>query len=161
MSKHTNSFLDGLNKGDKVYLAIFPRGYGDAWLGEVEFQSKTMKTEKVLWDEPRCIPSYITEYYYTIRFKDGKKAFTVTLQDHGWCKNDYLESTAIDLSATDMLVDDFHYRDLYMTTDIVKFKQFVNEKGLVETAIGAMERKKQAIEIQLDKLYKYRSSHLA
>ena len=104
MSKHTNSFLDGLNKGDKVYLAIFPRGYGDAWLGEVEFQSKTMKTEKVLWDEPRCIPSYITEYYYTIRFKDGKKAFTVTLQDHGWCKNDYLESTAIDLSATDMLV---------------------------------------------------------
>jgi hypothetical protein len=161
MSKHENKFLDNLKKGDKVYLAVFPRGYGDAWLGEVEFQGKTMNTERVLWDEPRCIPSYINEYYYTVRFKDGNKTFTIRLQDHGWCSENHLDATAIDLSATDMLMDDFHLRDLYMTTDIVKFKQFVNEEGLVQTAIKAMEKKKASIEMQLDKLYKYDSSTLA
>ena len=35
MAKHTNKFVDQLNKGDKFYLAVFTRGNSDAWIGEV------------------------------------------------------------------------------------------------------------------------------
>ena len=158
MSKHTNSFLDGLNKGDKVFLAIYTRGNSDVWLGEAEYQSKKMTSSRYLWDEPKCIPSYITEYTYEVKFKADGKTFSVSFKDHGWNTEDSLDSTAIDLSDSTMLADDFYFKDIYLTTNIDKFKKFVNEKRLVETAISSLERKKSVIENQLKRLYKYRSS---
>ena len=161
MSKHENKFLDKLQKGDKVFLVIYTRGNGDAWLGEVEYQSKKLTTYKYLWDEPKCVPSYVTDYNYEVKFKSDEKTFTVKFTDRGWNTEDALDSTSIELSDSTMLADDFHCKDIYLTTDIDKFKKFVNEKRLVETAISNLESKKSVIEKQLKRLFMYRSGTVA
>ena len=157
MAKHTNKFIDQFNKGDKFYLAVFTRGNSDAWVGEVEFQSKTMTTSKYLYEEPRIIPHYITDYYYNLNLKSGKDKFSIKIKDYGWNGDTYLEATNIGISGKDLLISGFWVADCYMTTDREEFKKFINEKRLLELSISALQKDKEAIEKKLKELLAFRS----
>ena len=157
MAKHTNKFIDQFNKGDKFYLAVFTRGNSDAWVGEVEFQSKTMTTNKYLYDEPRVVPHYITDYYYNLNLKSGNDKFSIKIKDYGWNNDTHLESTNIGISGKDLLIPGFWVADCYMTTDREEFKKFINEKRLLEHSISALQKDKEAIEKKLKELLAFRS----
>lgn len=162
MSKHENKFIDKLQKGDKVFLVVHTRNNNDAWMGEVEFQGKSAKTSRYLWDEPKCRPSYITEYYYSVKFKVGKNTFTIKFKDNDWATENDLVMTNIDLEkAQGLLTDGYYLADGYMTTDLDKFKSFLGESNLLENAIVALAKKKTDIEKQLKQLFMFRSSTLA
>lgn len=162
MKKHTNRFIDGLNKGDKVFFVAYPRGKGDVWIGEVEFQSQKLETERYLYQEPRITPFYDTDYYYTVKFKDGRNSFSVRFKDHSWCSEDDLTATNIDLEkAPGLLMGGYYVADCYMTTNKGKFQDFLKRENLLETAIVALEKQKSEIEKQLKKLFGFRSLTLA
>ena len=157
MSKHTNKFIDQFNKGDKFYLAVFTRGYGDVWIGEVEFQSKAMNSRKYLYSEPRMSDCYITEYFYTLKLKSGKDQFSIKFQDFGWGNDNYIQSNNIEFSGAELLLSGFYVADCYMTTDKEAFKEFVNKEELLEKSIGVLEKKKKSIDQKLETLYAFRA----
>ena len=157
MAKHTNKFVDQLNKGDKFYLAVFTRGNSDAWIGEVELQSKSMTSQKELWEEPKMSPTYITEYYYTLNLKTEDEKFSITFHDFGWSDETDLKSNNIKISGASLLVSGFWVADCYMTTNREEFKKFINENRLLEQSIVALQKDKEVIEKKLKKLIAFHS----
>ena len=157
MAKHTNEFVDQLNKGNKFYLAVFTGGNRDVWVGEVELQSKTMTSQKSLWDEPKMIPTYVTEYYYKLKLKAGDERFSIKFKDFGWNGDTELKSNNIELSGADLLIPGFWTADCYMTTDREEFKKFINENRLLEQSIVALQKDKEVIEKKLKKLLAFHS----
>jgi hypothetical protein len=161
MAKHTNKFVDQLNKGDKFYLAVFTRGNSDAWIGEVELQSKSMTSQKSLWDEPKMTPTYVTEYYYTLNLKTADERFSITFHDFGWNGDSDLKSNNIKISGASLLVSGFWVADCYMTTDREAFKKFINENRLLEQSIVALQKDKEVIEKKLKKLLAFHSGTIS
>ena len=157
MAKHTNKFVDQLNKGDKFYLAVFTRGNTDVWIGEVELQSKSMTSQKSLWEEPKMTPTYITEYYYTLKLKGGDEKFSITFHDFGWNGEAELKSNNISISGASLLMPGFWVADCYMTTNREEFKKFINENRLLEQSIVSLQKDKEIIEKKLKKLLAFHS----